>query len=382
MSLEHRIKEEPDLGADEADGNGRELFEHEVMVHIKEEPPRSDSEGSEGTPTTPQEHAVEERVVGTGTLQQPGTAGATQAEPNVAKVRVKRELIDQERLTQEISPCVCQIKVERIDTVGEGCNDLERSVVEQVKQDTSPRVEQVVTNTSPGVKPLVDPTEGSRRRKLARTQSEVRDDSAAKSSTGRQKKPKENGETLIRSLKKRQPGPHLCDVCNKEFKKANKLLIHKRTHTGERPYTCNICQKQFSYSNGLKVHLRTHTGEKPHVCQTCNKNFGQWSSLKAHERIHTGEKPYSCDICKKEFAQLNNLNKHQLVHTEIKQYSCEICKKEFKDNNSLKRHEPIHIDEKHFPCGKCKKHFATARHLRDHERAHTRKRKRHSSGTS
>ncbi|XP_063543722.1 zinc finger protein 3-like [Cydia strobilella] len=367
MSLDRRIKEEPDLKPDQVVYD-RVLVEDGVMVYIKEEPPGSDSEGSDVTPTSPQNHAVMEHVLGSESLQQPKAAHARETISDVATVRVKQEPTDQEDLTQEISPgVVYQIKVERVDK--DTVEGLKSSVVERVADPTEARKE----------------GGGQERGEEARTDFKVHDESAAKASAKRQqkkRKTKDNADTSTRSRKERQPGPHLCDVCNKEFRKANKLLIHKRTHTGERPYTCNICHKQFSYSNGLKVHLRTHTGEKPHVCQTCNKKFGQWSSLKVHERIHTGEKPYSCEICKKEFAQLNNLNKHQLVHSEIKQYSCEVCKKEFKDNNSLKRHEPIHIDEKLFPCGKCKKHFATPRHLRDHERAHTRKRKRYSSATS
>ncbi|XP_063544040.1 zinc finger protein 771-like isoform X1 [Cydia strobilella] len=380
MSTERRIKEEPDLEPGQA-VNSPILVEHEVMVYIKKEPPgapRSNSEGSDVSPTSPQNNLqVEELVVGSETLQQ--SAGARAAKPDVDTVRVKQEVIDQEDLTQEISPdVVFQIKVERIDDAEER-RELEISV-EQVGPDTSPE-NAVEMDTSPGAM-VVQSTAGCRRSKRTRTQPEVRDDSAAKVSTERRQKAKENGETSTKKRIKRQPGPHLCDVCNKEFKKANKLTIHKRTHTGEKPYTCNICHKQFSYSDGFKGHLRTHTGEKPYVCQTCNKGFGQWSTLKDHELSHTGERPYSCEICNKAFARLRHLSEHQLVHTEIKQYSCELCKKEFKCKSGLKKHERMHIDEKLFPCGICNKNFATPSHLREHERTHTRKRRRYSSETS
>ena len=55
-----------------------------------------------------------------------------------------------------------------------------------------------------------------------------------------------------------------CLVCSKNFKCKSQLIIHERTHTGEKPYDCIVCEKRFSSKSNLFTHERTHTGEKPY----------------------------------------------------------------------------------------------------------------------
>ncbi|QSL66970.1 hypothetical protein MERGE_001357 [Pneumocystis wakefieldiae] len=53
---------------------------------------------------------------------------------------------------------------------------------------------------------------------------------------------------------------HICDVCNKRFKRYEHLKRHERSHTSEKPFQCSIrkCGRWFSRSDNLRAHLRTH----------------------------------------------------------------------------------------------------------------------------
>ena len=80
---------------------------------------------------------------------------------------------------------------------------------------------------------------------------------------------------------------HVCNECGMRFKKPSALVIHLRTHTGERPYACELCDKRFSISGNLRRHMFTHTGEKPYKCRACGRAFNNPSHLARHsKKIH------------------------------------------------------------------------------------------------
>ncbi|KAI5726306.1 histone-lysine N-methyltransferase PRDM9 [Diaphorina citri] len=49
----------------------------------------------------------------------------------------------------------------------------------------------------------------------------------------------------------------LCPICHKSFPSTASMLIHARTHTGERPYLCRVCMKGFNVKSNLLRHMRT-----------------------------------------------------------------------------------------------------------------------------
>ena len=107
-----------------------------------------------------------------------------------------------------------------------------------------------------------------------------------------------------------------CARNGKGFNARYKMLIHMRTHTGERPHRCNhdSCGKSFSRLENLKIHTRSHTGEKPYVCPVagCNKRYSNSSDRYKHTRTHSETKPYPCKVanCFKRYTDPSSLRKH------------------------------------------------------------------------
>ncbi|XP_023181140.1 zinc finger protein Eos isoform X2 [Xiphophorus maculatus] len=124
-----------------------------------------------------------------------------------------------------------------------------------------------------------------------------------------------NPETMAPGATRLPNGKLKCDICGMICIGPNVLMVHKRSHTGERPFQCNQCGASFTQKGNLLRHIKLHSGEKPFKCPFCSYACRRRDALTGHLRTHavsspTIGKPYKCSFCGRSYKQQNTLEEH------------------------------------------------------------------------
>lgn len=170
----------------------------------------------------------------------------------------------------------------------------------------------------------------------------------------------------------------LCSKCGKSFHVANGLRQHLLTHKQGPQFKCGFCNKTYKLRQSLKEHFRVahSSNRKLFVCGTCDKRFTAKSTLMMHIKTHTGERQYSCPNCPKTYTRASYLRAHSLIHLgqeRPRPFKCVFtdCARSFPTKQSLSVHTAhVHSSERPHKCDICYKGFATTSGLKIHKQSH------------
>ncbi|KAM4623722.1 myc-associated zinc finger protein isoform 1-T1 [Polymixia lowei] len=218
--------------------------------------------------------------------------------------------------------------------------------------------------------------------------------------------------------------PHICAICNKQFKNNYNLRRHQSVHTGVRMKDRAREQaegvKEAAASQGLMVvgaggraerqtvplsllHLSappplappgvlagpqqpplgSQEGEgvamagvvasvNPHAPPPAAVVMATGVAVQrpANPNPNPVRKNHACETCGKAFRDVYHLNRHRLSHSDEKPFSCPICQQRFKRKDRMSHHVRSHQGgvEKPYVCPHCAKAFSRPDHLNSHVR--------------
>ena len=100
----------------------------------------------------------------------------------------------------------------------------------------------------------------------------------------------------------------VCKDCGADFCRHCELEQHKKSCRGKKEsIPCNFCNETFTNTISLKRHQKSH----PKKCDVCGKVLRTYSKLIMHRRTHVGEKDFVCRDCGAVFFKKQFFEAHQ-----------------------------------------------------------------------
>uniref|UniRef100_A0AC34FYG3 C2H2-type domain-containing protein n=1 Tax=Panagrolaimus sp. ES5 TaxID=591445 RepID=A0AC34FYG3_9BILA len=96
-----------------------------------------------------------------------------------------------------------------------------------------------------------------------------------------------------------------CGTCNKILYTLSGFRNHlRRTHAVTNVYKCDICDKAFKHASGLCLHRNSFHKNEPLECVVCFKTFNSRGNMKRHLQIHTQSADEVDEYWKKNYVPL------------------------------------------------------------------------------
>ena len=162
-----------------------------------------------------------------------------------------------------------------------------------------------------------------------------------------------------------------CDQC--DFKASNQAILRQlilRMHElGNYGHDCQLCDKEFSRANNLKRHIeQVHMSLKLFKCDQCQFETSAKATMKEHKSSKHEGITYKCDQCDKKCYDKRSLKNHILIDHDKFLFECSVCHFTCKTAGTLKNHIKLeHENNPKLECDSCNKTFSTLHYLKRHK---------------